>query len=102
MSESCKHGIPAGITCGYCVLFESNDALKAELAQANLNTENWRQDANRYREALKNVREELAGCLERDKAFMSMTIEQVEAWNIARHNQSHGYCLDQIKDALNP
>jgi len=59
--------------------------------------------ANRYRTALETVREELAGCLERDaKAFMAMSVEQVEFWEVARHNQTHGYCLDQIKQALNP
>lgn len=52
-------------------------------------------------EALGKVRDEIGGCLERDaKAFMGMTIEQVEAWNIARHNQSHGYVLDTINAAL--
>lgn len=51
--------------------------------------------------ALVRVRDEIAGCLERDaKAFMAMTMEQVEAWDIARHNQSHGYCLDQIREVL--
>jgi len=34
MAQTCKHGIPLGIACGYCILFESNDLLKADLAFA--------------------------------------------------------------------
>lgn len=74
-----------GCACDNC--FYGRDAMALEIIQ--------------LRSALESVREELSGCLERDaKAFMSMTLEQAEAWGIARHNQSHGYCLDQIRDAL--
>jgi hypothetical protein len=52
-------------------------------------------------EALGKVREEIGGCLERDAAaFMRMTLAESDSWDIARHNQSHGYVLDTIKAAL--
>ena len=31
MVQTCKHGIPLGIACGYCILFESNDLLRGDL-----------------------------------------------------------------------
>jgi len=31
MAQTCKHGIPLGIACGYCILFESNDLLRGDL-----------------------------------------------------------------------
>lgn len=31
MTQTCKHGIPLGIACGYCILFESNDLLRGDL-----------------------------------------------------------------------
>ena len=55
MSQTCEHGIPVDIACGYCILFASNKALKAELEQAKANSENWRQDANRYSRALNRI-----------------------------------------------
>lgn len=50
---------------------------------------------------LARVRDEISGCIQRDSAeFMTMTIEQVESWGVARHNQSHGYCLGEIREVL--
>lgn len=31
MAQTCKHGIPLGIACGYCILFESNNLLRGDL-----------------------------------------------------------------------
>ena len=60
-------------------------------------------ERDRYRAALDTVREEIAGCLKRDTdAFAQMTLDQVEHWNVSRHMQSHGYCLDQIDAAISP
>ena len=60
-------------------------------------------ERDRYRAALDAVREEIAGCLKRDTdAFAQMTLDQVEHWNVSRHMQSHGYCLDQIDAAIAP
>ena len=47
------------------------------------------------------VRDELWASNKRDcEEFIQMTIEQVEAWGVARHIQTHSFCLDRIHDAL--
>ena len=51
--------------------------------------------------ALVVVRDELLASNKKDsEAFMQMTIEQIESWGVARHVQTHSFCLDQIRDVL--
>lgn len=55
----------------------------------------------RYEEAMAEVRDEIGQCLKRDAdAYMRMTVAQVESWDIARHNQTHGWVLDRINGVL--
>ena len=51
--------------------------------------------------ALVVVRDELLASNKKDsEAFIQMTIEQIESWGVARHVQTHSFCLDQIRDVL--
>ena len=48
---------------------------------------------------LGEIRTEVLECKNRDtEAFLRMSLSRSIAWGIARHNQTHGWILDRIKD----
>ena len=60
-----------------------------------------RNERNQYHDVLQDIREQVRDCLEFDAdAFARMTLEQSEFWGVARHNQTHGWILDRIKDVI--
>ena len=47
------------------------------------------------------VRDELWASSKKDcEAFIQIAIEQTGAWVVARHTQTHIFCLNQIHDVL--